>query len=250
MNRIYSHYLFIFVLFLSFYPFGETQAQTTEINRLDNKGMKQGKWRKTNADGKLIYEGEFKNNLPVGQFTYYDSTQKVKAISLFSEGGTKTQATTFNRYGKKSSEGTYINEKREGTWKFYNDDEYLIAEEFYENGIASGTWKNYYHKGALLEEISYKNGKKEGSWKQYYEDGPIKLSATYKNGKLEGMATFYHPNGRVKISGLYKNNFKDGVWMHLNDKSVAEKKEIFSYGTLIAEEYYDKALERMVKEEK
>ena len=250
MNRIYTISLFFFCLLFSTYPFSEAEAQTTEINRLDNQGMRQGKWRKADTEGKLIYEGEFKDNRPDGKFTYYDSTQKVKAISLFSEAGSKTQATTFNRFGKKSSEGTYINEKREGIWKFYNDNEYLIAEEYYENGIPSGIWKNYYHKGALLEEITYKKGKKEGPWKQYFEDGPLKLSATFEDGKLEGLATFYHPNGKVKISGPYKNNFKDNVWMHLNDKNVAEKKEIWSDGILIAEEYYDKALERMVKEEK
>lgn len=250
MNRIYLSYILFFALLLSFYPFGKTEAQTNEINQIDKKGLKQGIWRKTNPDGKLIYEGEFKNDLPEGKFIYYDSTQKVKAISLFSKAGTKTEATTFNRYGKKSSEGTYLNEKREGTWKFYNEDEYLIAEEYYENGIPSGTWKNYYHKGALLEEIKYKNGKKEGPWKQYFEDGPLKLSANFENSKLDGIATFYHPNGRVKISGLYKSNYKEGIWMHLNDKGVAEKKERWSDGILIAEEYYDKALERMVKEEK
>ena len=250
MNRIYLLHLFFLSILFSVHPFKATEAQTTKINQLDNQGMRQGQWRKTDTDGKLIYEGTFTNNRPEGKFTYYDSTAKVKAISLFSEAGTKAQATTFNRFGNKSSEGTYINEKREGTWKFYNNDEYLIAEEYYENGIPSGTWKNYYHKGELLEEIGYKNGKKEGPWKQYFEDGPLKLSATFENDKLEGLATFYHPNGRVKISGLYKNNFKEGVWMHMNDEGVAEKKEIWSDGILIAEEYYDKALERMVKEEK
>ncbi len=248
MNRKY------FPVFLSLFlitSIGLTKAiQAQTLNQVDAKGMKQGEWRKTDANGHLIYEGNFKDNIPTGTFTYYDSTAKVKAISEFSDNGTKACATTFNQFGKKSSEGTYLSEKREGLWKFYNDDEILIAEEFYENGIPAGTWKTYYMNGALLEEINYKNGKKEGSWKQFFDDGPLKLSATYTNGKLEGLATFSHPNGRVKISGPYKNNFKDGVWMYMNDKGVAEKKEIWSDGILVAEEYYDKALERMMKEEK
>lgn len=248
MNQKYYPFFLSLILITSISLNGTIQAQS--LNQLDAKGMKQGEWRKTDANGRLIYEGHFKNNKPTGTFTYYDSTANVKAISQFSELGTKAHATTFNRYGKKSSEGNYINEKREGLWQFYNDDEVLIAEEFYENGIASGTWKNYYRNGALLEETNYKNGKKEGSWKQFFDDGPLKLTATYENGKLKGLATFFHPNGRVKISGPYKNNFKDGVWMYMNDKGVAEKKEIWSDGILVAEEYYDKALERMVKEEK
>lgn len=248
MNRRYFQLLIPLFIVTSILPDKAAQAQT--MNQVDAKGMKQGDWRKTDANGRLIYEGTFKDNKPTSTFTYYDSTSKVKAISEFSDHGTKARTTTFNRFGKKSSEGTYLNEKREGLWQFFNDDEILIAEEFYENGIAAGTWKNYYMNGALLEEINYKNGKKEGPWKQYFEDGPLKLTATYENDKLQGLATFFHPNGRVKISGPYKNNFKDGVWMYMNDKGVAEKKEIWADGILVAEEYYDKALERMVKEEK
>lgn len=225
-------------------------AQSGSINQTDAQGKKQGKWQKSDENGRLIYTGEFSNDLPTGRFTYYDTAARVKAITDFTENGTKAFTTTFNRYGKKNSEGNYLNEKREGLWKFYNDEEVLISEEFYQNGIASGTWKNYYQNGALLEEINYKNGIKHGPWKQYFHDGPTKLSAVFENGKLEGLATFYHPSGKVMISGTYKNNFKHGVWMQLSDKGIAEKKEVWDNGFLIAEEYYDKARERMVKEEK
>jgi antitoxin component YwqK of YwqJK toxin-antitoxin module len=248
MNQKYYHLIVSIIILFNVHPDKATLAQT--MNQVDAKGMKQGEWRKTDANGRLIYEGAFKDDKPTGTFTYYDSTAKVKAINEFSGNGTKAHTITFNRFGKKSSEGNYLNEKREGLWQFYNDDEILIAEEFYENGIAAGTWKNYYMNGALLEEINYKNGKKEGPWKQYFDDGPVKLSATYENGKLQGLATFFHPSGRVKISGPYKNNFKDGVWMFLNDKGVADKKEIWADGILVAEEYYNKAMELMIKEEK
>lgn len=33
-------------------------------NVTDSKGLKQGEWRKLNADGKLVYEGRFKDNIP------------------------------------------------------------------------------------------------------------------------------------------------------------------------------------------
>jgi antitoxin component YwqK of YwqJK toxin-antitoxin module len=250
MKRRYLSIIFSFALIISQFSGNFAFAQSANSNQTDKQGLKQGKWNKTDASGRLIYQGEFIDDKPVGKFVYYDSTGKVKAISEFSENGTRAYATTFNRMGKKSSEGLYLNEKREGNWKFYNEEEILLSEENYENGIASGIWKNYYQNGNLLEEITYKNGKKDGPWKQYFHDGPEKLRATYRNGKLEGLATFFHPNGRVMISGPYVNNFKDGVWMHLNDKGVAEKKEVWSNGFLVVEEYYDKARERMVKEEK
>lgn len=250
MKPIRLTILFSFTLLIFLLSGNYSHAQSAILNQTDSQGLKQGKWNKTDASGRLIYQGEFIDDKPVGKFVYYDSTAKIKAISEFSENGTRAYATTFNRMGKKSSEGLYLNEKREGTWKFYSEEEILLSEEYYENGIASGTWKNYYQNGNLLEEISYKNGKKDGPWKQYFHDGPEKLRATYRNGKLEGLATFFHPNGRVMISGPYVNNFKDGVWMHLDEKGVAEKKEVWSNGFLDVEEYYNKARERMVKEEK
>ena len=40
-------------------------------NITDSKGLKQGEWRKVDANGKVIYEGRFKDNIPQGVFTYY-----------------------------------------------------------------------------------------------------------------------------------------------------------------------------------
>src|SRR5688572_23660587 len=56
------------LLFISFlFQFLITVAQTT-----DAKGRKQGYWKKKEAGtDKLLYEGEFKDDLPVGKFKYY-----------------------------------------------------------------------------------------------------------------------------------------------------------------------------------
>lgn len=224
------------------------------IAQAGNKGNnseppKQGAWEKKDANGNIVYQGFFNNNVPEGEFIYFDSTGRVTAKVIFSEKGTKAYTTMFKR-NQKVSEGLFINEKKDGEWKYFNADSIVIAEENYVKGVPHGKWKTYYANGALLEEITYVNGKKEGSWMQYFYDGPVKTKATYHNDKLEGLATFFHPNGRVFISGPYKGNLKDGVWMHMNDKGVAEKKETWSAGFMTSEEYFDKKLERMVKEEK
>jgi len=218
-------------------------------NITDQNGNKQGPWEKKDAKGNLLYNGTFKDNKPVGEFKYYDSTGKVKAITEFSENGTKAYSRLFER-GYKISEGLYVNEKKEGTWKYFNPDSVVIAEEKYVNGIPDGVWKTFYANGSLYEEITYVKGLKEGPWIQYFYDGPVKTKAVYKSGLLQGLATFYHPNGRVFISGPYVNNLKDGIWMHMNDKGIAVKREVWSSGFLTAEEYYDKAAERLMKEEK
>lgn len=246
MNFKYIRF-FSFLTTLLFVAFVVKAQQ--EPNQTDSRGYKQGLWQKRDVNGILIYSGSFKDNLPEGEFIYYDSLGKVKAKTTFTENGT-IAFTRFFEKGFKVSEGRYLNEKKHGLWKYFNQDSVVISEEHYGYGIPIGTWHTYYANGTLLEEITYINGVKEGPWLQYFYDGPIKTKATYINGKLEGLATFYHPNGSIFISGLYKNNLKDGVWMHLNKEGVAEKREIWSNGFLVAEEYYDKALEKMMKEEK
>jgi antitoxin component YwqK of YwqJK toxin-antitoxin module len=244
----------LILTFLFALPVLNINAQTTEtdveINKTDANGLKQGTWKKTSKEGKLIYTGFFLDGKPEGHFIYYDTTGFVKAESDFTEKGTRSFTVTYFRTKGKMSEGLYVNEKRDGVWKYYNEEGIMISEEGYRDGIADGVWKTYYANKAILEEISYHNGKKDGPWKQYFYDGPLKLSATYKNGKLEGLATFFHPNGRVMVSGPYVNNMKDGVWMHIDDKGVAQKREVWSNGILSIEEYYDKSIEKMVKEEK
>ena len=56
--------LLLFALFTGF-------AAAAQVNHTDQKGQKQGKWVKTYESGKKRYEGYFKNNIPVGTFTYY-----------------------------------------------------------------------------------------------------------------------------------------------------------------------------------
>lgn len=239
----------LLIFILTAFTIGSVASAQDAQNSTDSKGLKQGAWDKKDPLGRLVYKGTFKDNLPEGEFTYYDTTGKVKAITRFSDQGSKAFAILYEK-GRKVSEGLYINEKKHGNWKYYKHDSIVIAEENYENGIPIGIWKTFYADGSLLEEVSYINGIKQGPWLQYFFDGILKTKASYKNGLLEGLATFYHPNGRVFISGPYINNLKDGIWMHMNDKGIAEKREAWSGGFLMAEEYYDKKLERMVKEEK
>lgn len=69
-------------------------------NHTDARGLKQGLWLKTDGAGKPVYRGTFMNNLPDGEFIYYDTTGKVKARTTFTEKGTRAYTITYNRYGK------------------------------------------------------------------------------------------------------------------------------------------------------
>src|SRR5688572_22691299 len=123
-------YLFIF-LFLVFFPLATTWAQAGDINKTDKAGKKQGVWKKKDAAGKMLYEGQFIDDKPSDTFTYYYPSGEVKAINHFSDKGRIARAQLFHLNGKKMAEGKYVVEKKDSVWKFYNEEGVLIAEENY-----------------------------------------------------------------------------------------------------------------------
>ena len=98
--------LLLFALFTGF-------TAVAQVNHTDQKGLKQGKWVKTYESGKKRYEGYFKNNIPVGTFTYY-----------------------FEREGGIMSEIVYRGETGSGFAKAYHTNGIMQAEGLYKNQIA------------------------------------------------------------------------------------------------------------------
>ena len=52
-----------------------------QLNQTDSKGRKQGEWAKTYPKSRVYqYKGQFKDDKPIGTFTYYYESGKVKAV--------------------------------------------------------------------------------------------------------------------------------------------------------------------------
>ena len=67
----------------------------------------------------------------------------------------------YNEYGELLFEGEYLDGKRNGQGKEYDDGELLFAGE-------------------------YLDGKRNGQGKEYYKDGDLKFEGEYLNGKIKG----------------------------------------------------------------
>lgn len=206
------------------------------INFTDNKGKKQGYWKKIGEDGSIKYEGRFKNNTPYGEFRYYYPKNILKAVSHFSPNGKVSYTTSFHQNGKVMAKGKYVSEKKDSTWVYYDEDGKLIATENYKSGVKNGAEISYFADGSISEKINWGNGKKEGIWLQFFPDSSKKVSAFYKNDQLEGIANYYFPDGTIMVFGSYKKGHREGEWIYNNEKGETEKKEIYSNGSLIKEE--------------
>ena len=201
------------------------------VNATDKNGKKQGVWKKY-ENGKLQYEGQFKDDVPYGTFKYYHANGKLKSVTEFLQGVHKVKTVIYYENGKKASEGTYVDQQKDGLWRYYSNKDTLIKEENYTEGKRSGLWKTFSADGMLLEECNYLKDKKDGLYKTYYLNGKASLEETYLNGKTNGKSTSYYPNGNVSVTGDYHNGWRDGEWNSYDVNGKIRSTMVYKNGNL------------------
>jgi antitoxin component YwqK of YwqJK toxin-antitoxin module len=188
-------------------------------NKTDQSGRKQGKWIKYYPGGMIMYEGIFKNDHPVGEFKRYYETSILKSLMIYSDDGTIVDATLYHDNGYPASKGRYVNQKKEGKWKFYSDQtsKCLISEENYKADLRNGEALKFYPDSTVSERVNYINDIKQGEWIQYYPGGKICLKSAYQNGKINGKYEVWYPDGKPEFTGQYKEDVRDGNWLIFNE---------------------------------
>jgi len=207
--------------------------QPDTINKVDEKGLKQGVWKKYHPNGIVRYEGQFKNDKPTGTFKHYDDKGKL-SMKVHHFPNT-SYANMYYQTGELKATGKYVNQQKDSTWMYYHDNGHPLAEEFYFNGKREGTWKIFYSNGKIAEEKNYTDNIEHGDWIEYYESGKIKSKSTYDKGRMEGKRYFYYENGLTKILGNYSRDVRHGVWMYYNEDGTTKKKEEYNFGKRIDE---------------
>ncbi len=230
----HTKFLIILCFFVNLSVSGQAD---TVFNQTDNRGLKQGHWKKSYPNGKLIYQGYFKDNKPVGLMKRFYESGAIQAIMHFSRSGEKANVQLFYEDGERSAEGTYVNMKKDSLWSYYSFySGALVSEEFYVKGKKHGVQKSFYENGNLSEEAEFKNGVKEGAWNQYFEDGKPKLKAMCQWNKVNGKYTLYYPSGGIMISGFFDNSRKDGPWVYYEENGKEKYRITYNYGQVSSED--------------
>lgn len=235
--------LYAFAVISSLLAFSANAQQ----NKTDEKGRKQGLWKTYHENGKVKYEGEFKDNVPVGLFRHYYETGPLKMTANYFNNGKSASTYIYYPNGKLQAAGLYAEQKKDSLWRYYNQDEKLIGEEFYSKGIENGSFKTWYANGQLVEELNYKNGVKEGVWKKYYENGKIRQEAFHLNGKLDGDYKIFTDEGKPFVEGKYKEDKKAGIWYYYTSTGAIEKIEKYRDGNLFSEQMMNGKKEEFYK---
>lgn len=222
-----------------------------EYNQVDSRGRKQGPWRKQ-YDGinQWQYVGQFKDDKPIGLFTYYYENSKVKAKINHGEGAGRSVAIFYHENGHVMSTGIYRNMQKDSIWTNYGPSGRLSTKETYKNDVLHGQTVVFFvpeeleDKTQRVSEIyNYSNGLIEGEYKRYFENGQLMLKGNYVNNVREGSWTEYHVNGKRAAYYNYSKGLLNG-WQMLYDTKELLKDRVYYYqGRLLEGEELEKYLQ-------
>ena len=102
--------------------------------------------------------------------------------------------------------GKIENGKKVGRWISYHSTGHPREITYYINGRRNGFSKWYDELGRFIGKGNLKNGKKEGLWE--LKEGQHTARGNFKNGKEEGLWEFYDEYGQVKLRVSFKNGVK------------------------------------------
>ncbi len=211
------------------------QASDT-LNQTDAQGRRQGVWIKKDATGRLIYRGQFADDVPVGEFIYYDEAARVKVLQIMSDSGTRAATKSFHPGGVMQSEGDYLNRLKTGEWKYWDQYGQLLTIENYNQDTLQGGFFVFYQNGDTAEILHYERGLKDGQWIQYFKDGKLKTKGLFVNDTLNDTINFYQPNGKVRVAGRYNHGLKTGAWVYYIESGEVERIEHFVDGMKTGQE--------------
>ncbi len=113
--------------------------------------------------------------------------------------------------GKIKAITTYSNEGQKARALLFDEKGNKIAEGIYINEKKDSIWNYYNPEHVLISQESYLNCIKDGLWKIYYEDGKLFEETSWKAGVKNGIWKQYFKSGNPKTDASYKAGELDGV---------------------------------------
>ncbi len=163
--------------------------QEDDVNKVDNKGRKQGRW---------IYFG------------------KDRPSAGYPDEG-------------KIEEGPYRDDRKEGLWtKYHRDGITPKLKGEYHNNVPSGKYTKIYPNGNVREVGTFKTGKYSDSLRRYHEDGSLEYESFYnENGFEQGTVKYFYPNGQLEFEYVSQDGIPTGKAVRYYENG--DEKEILYY---------------------
>jgi len=196
-----------------------------------------GKEKHFDIQGRLINEIPFENGLEEGVAKEYNDKGIIILLTEY-KNGYIVRREFINRVDGSG--------KKQGTWKTFYANDQVKEEGNYVNDRKHGFFKEFNEAGNLLKIEKYENGqlivdavetRKLEMRVDYWPNGNPKIIGTYFNGVAEGIRREYNSNGKVIQSYILKSGFiqgkgvvddggsKQGYWEEYYDDHYAKPGE-------------------------
>jgi antitoxin component YwqK of YwqJK toxin-antitoxin module len=258
-----------------------------------NKGVKDSIFKSYHPKGYLQKVQHFKNGQEQGYGMEYAADGRLVSLIKYNKGTLVAvdRFNTLDKFGFKQGvwksflndtilieEGTWKDDKKNGFFKTYGIDGFVLKMENWRNGelvideqnnVSLEINRKYHNNGRPKSSVNIINGVMEGYYREYNDSGIIVLSKLYEknkviaeggiidgNGLQQGAWTYFYPNGKVKSKGSFKNGKRDGKWTFYYPSQKVEQtgsyknnlpdnnwKWYYESGQLLREENYIKGKE-------
>lgn len=206
-------------------------------------GEKNGFGSLTNPfTGKLIYEGNWKNDMYYGQGTLYNSSYRKIYEGEFLGGNFHGHGITYypfslEAYGMKNPK------KEQGTWnhgkfvkgktfhtinddsgklEYYGEGYFNIVEDMSEEDVfvRHGFGSSYNNQGILLHQGHWTHDHRDGLGKSFHNNGRVKYDGKWKEDKWDNFGKLYDTNGKLLYDGQWKKDKRHGFGSCYKGKSI------------------------------
>jgi antitoxin component YwqK of YwqJK toxin-antitoxin module len=135
------------------------------------------------ADGVILEEGYYLNNLREGVYTTFYNNGLVKSTCGYVGGLKQGQEVLFDDRGTVDQRATYHQGVLDGEFVIYV--RHLMKEKRrYVDGELNGQLMKFYPNGVLMESSFYKDGQLHGTASWFDQDGTKTIEYQYDMGKL------------------------------------------------------------------
>ncbi|CAD8058043.1 unnamed protein product [Paramecium primaurelia] len=182
----------------------------------------------------LQWIGQYgQNNVKIGKWIIRWNGETLKDVGgQYSNDGKKQGRwkELFSNYWNKAQvyeEGDYVDDQRQGTWKYVQEDRQIGGGQYNQLGEKDGKWiqssSGYWDFSQVIDCGFYKNGKKIGKWDilyrkkgkeqfQYRGGGQYDEQGSKKIGKWIELSDGFYDLSQISYKGEYYNGKKVGKW--------------------------------------
>lgn len=207
-----------------------------EIEPFDKKGDVNGIDSLHDNDG-ILYEIQTYRDGVLQSYTYKDKSGNIVASGKID--GKTLSMVNYTPEGMKKSEGLYVDNKKEGEWKYYNGYGGLETIENYSKDNLSGETINYFTNGKAEDSVNYTDDEKDGYYVSYSINGKMNTQGWYINGNKQGDWYYYDLKGNLIQHDFFVNGAVSGRSEFFESDGRLYEEHFYRYGYLDKIYIYD-----------